>query len=135
MKFKLAILICLFISFYSVAQNQKKQDHTKMIKGKLIHTVFFWLNNPDNDKERKTFEQGVSRLLNECEHITSSHLGTPAKTTKRPVIDTSYTYCIVVTFESIKEHDLYQEDPIHLKFIEENKNLWKKVQIYDSSSL
>ncbi len=134
---KVSIFTLLFlITFSSIAQTSSKDDHiSKKIEGPLVHTVLFWLHNPDNEKERKTFENGVNNLLNNCKSITSSHFGVPAKTEKRSVIDTSYTYCIVVTFESIEAHDKYQVDPIHKKFIAENKDLWSKVLIYDSSQL
>ncbi len=135
MKLYITTLIC-FLSISSIAQTiDKKLVNEKSIKGNLVHTVLFWLNNPEDKGERKAFEKGVKTLLNQCKFITSSHIGVPASTPDRPIIDKSYTYCIVVTFESIEAHDNYQIDPIHLKFVEENKDLWKKVQIYDSNTL
>ncbi|WP_109300703.1 Dabb family protein [Aquimarina sp. AU474] len=135
MKFSIVTLL-FFITFSSIAQTHPAKDkNSKKIEGPLVHTVLFWLQNPDNEKERKAFENGVNDLLDNCKSITSSHFGIPANTEKRPVIDTSYTYCIVVTFESIDAHDKYQVDPIHKKFIKENQHLWSKVLIYDSSRL
>ena len=59
------------------------------------------------------------------------HIGTPAQT-NRPVIDNSYTYSLIVTFPSKEEHDEYQQEEVHQVFIEEAKELWKKVLVYDS---
>jgi hypothetical protein len=35
-------------------------------------------------------------------------------------------------FESRAAHDAYQTAPRHLKFIEENRENWKSVEVYDS---
>ncbi len=134
MKFSTLILVCL-ISFSSIAQQASEQSVEKNMKGNFVHTVLFWLNNPNNLTDRTTFENGVQTLLRECKFITSSHIGIPADTATRPVVDDSYTYCVVITFESKEAHDKYQIDPIHTKFVENNKQLWKKVQVYDSESL
>ena len=125
----IALLLC--VSCLAQAEHTQIQ-HDKQVKGKLVHTVLFWLNNPDNKEETKAFEKGVIDLLNQCTFITSSHIGKPANTTKRPIIDDSYTYCVVITFENKEAHDKYQVDPLHKKFITENEGLWKKVLIYDS---
>lgn len=111
------------------------QPDSRKIEGNLVHTVFFWLKNPDNKEDRKAFEKGVSALLKECKFITSSHFGPPANTAKRDVVDASFTYCAVITFESKEAHDNYQIDPLHKKFIEECKDLWSKVLVYDSKKL
>jgi hypothetical protein len=61
-------------------------------------------------------------------------VGKPAKT-DRPVIDRSYDYCLLTTFEEEKGHDYYQTAPIHLEFIKNCAHLWDKVLIYDSESM
>ncbi len=133
MKHLILAIICL-TSFSMVSQTEKKETHNNKIQGNFVHTVFFWLNNPNNLTERKAFEDGVTLLLDQSKFITSSHIGIPADTATRPVVDDSYTYCVVITFESKKAHDSYQVDPLHTKFVDENKSLWKKVLVYDSVS-
>ncbi len=44
------------------------------------------------------------------------HLGKPASTAKRDVVDNSYNYCMIFTFPSLKEQRLYQDDPSTFKF-------------------
>ncbi|GAA4278880.1 Dabb family protein [Aquimarina mytili] len=135
MKFIISTLL-FFIGFASIAQTTANKEvlNSRTIKGDFVHTVLFWLNNPDNLMDRKTFEDGVSTLFKECQFITSSHIGIPADTATRPIVDDSYTYCVVLTFKSKEAHDNYQVDPIHKKFVEENKNLWNKIVVYDSVS-
>ena len=38
----------------------------------------------------------------------------------------------VVHFKSKEDHDLYQEDSLHLQFIADYKTYWRKLQIYDN---
>jgi Stress responsive A/B Barrel Domain len=51
------------------------------------------------------------------------------------VIDRSYDYCELTIFNDEAGHDIYQVHPLHLKFIDECKNLWEKVLIYDSETV
>lgn len=97
----------------------------------FIHMVFFWLHEPDNESVRATFEASLRRFLNESRYAGSWHVGTPAGS-DRSVVDSSYTYCLVVTFASREMHDQYQSEPPHLRFISESGSLWKRVQVYDS---
>ena len=41
-------------------------------------------------------------------------------------------FCLIVTFKSKEDQDIYQDDPTHLKFIENASYLWDKVKVYDS---
>ncbi|MCX6226503.1 MAG: Dabb family protein [Bacteroidia bacterium] len=100
----------------------------------FIHTVFFWLREPQNDAHRQEFEASIKRFLTGSEFAGSWHVGTPAGT-GRTVVDNSYTYCLVVTFSSAANQDRYQTEPAHLKFIEEAGPLWERVQVYDSIAL
>jgi hypothetical protein len=97
----------------------------------LVHTVIFWLKKDLDEKDRKTFFKGVENLglIKSVEH---TFIGTPAKTPDRPVVDSSYDCALTVVLKNLDDHDLYQEDPIHLNFIRECSHLWKKVQIFDA---
>lgn len=101
------------------------------IKNALLHHVYFWLNNPDSSDERKQFERAISELI-KIETINKSHFGKPASTEKRDVVDHSYSYSLLLIFDSKEDQDIYQKHPIHEKFVAENGNLWKKVIVYDS---
>jgi hypothetical protein len=101
------------------------------MKNPFIHMVFFWLKEPDNQEHRATFEASIKRFLTDSAYAGSWHVGTPAGS-DRPVVDSSYTYCLMVTFASREMHDQYQSEPPHLRFIAECSNLWERVQVYDS---
>ena len=101
------------------------------ISNTLMHHVFFWLKEPDNKAHRKQFEHAMEDLL-KVETINVSHVGIPAATEERGVVDNSYTYSYMVLFDSLADQNIYQKHPLHLKFIEENQHLWNKVVVYDS---
>lgn len=101
------------------------------ITGALMHHVFFWLKEPDNKAHRKQFEKAMVDLL-KVETIKMSHVGIPAATEERGVVENSYTYSFMVMFNSLEDQNIYQKHAIHLKFIEDNSDLWNKVVVYDS---
>ncbi|WP_111707767.1 Dabb family protein [Lutibacter citreus] len=101
---------------------------------KFIHMVFFWLKNPTDATDKLEFEKAINKFLETSVYAKNKHFGVPAKT-NRPVVDSSYTYCLKVTFENIEEHDKYQIEPAHKLFIAEASKLWGKVLIFDSESV
>lgn len=115
------------IPFRSMAKHEK-------ISGVLLHHVYFWLKEPNNPEARKQFEKAINELL-KVETIRKSHLGVPASTEQRGVVDHTYTYSYLTLFDSKEDQDIYQVHPIHIKFVEENQHLWEKVIVYDSVDL
>lgn len=105
----------------------------KNIKHGFCHHVYFWLHNPDDSADRASFEKGIADLL-KVPGIKSYHLGIPAETAVRDVVDGSYTYSYVVFFDDKAAHDVYQTHPIHLKFVADCQHLWDKVVVYDAIS-
>ena len=55
----------------------------------LIHSVLFWLKENLTEEDRSEFFDGVEKL-GEIESVEHSFIGTPANTTKRPVVDDTY---------------------------------------------
>lgn len=128
----------LFISVLFIIACNPNQDHsTKVVnnyhdmKPSLIHTVFFWTNEGTTDDQMKAFEEGLVKL-GTCPQIQSFFWGPPAPTEARDVVDNTYDYAINVHFASKEDQDAYQVDPIHQEFIENHKDLWAKVVVYDN---
>ncbi len=98
----------------------------------FVHHVFFWLKEGLEPYNIRKFEEGVNSLP-AIEHVKLGDVGKPAST-DRPVIERSYSYSLLLVFESKDKHDSYQVDPIHVKFVDGCSSLWSKVLIYDSES-
>lgn len=130
---KQTILIFTFILISMATYSQEKQT-MKNFDPAFVHTVFFWLNNPESETDRSKFEASLSKFLNNSDFAKTNFIGTPPKAS-RDVVDGSFTYSLIVTFESAEAQQNYQEEPAHLLFIEESSNLWNKVIVYDSMGL
>lgn len=103
--------------------------------GPFVHTVFFWLKNPEHKKDREAFEKAIQKLIQTNPQGISSHIGKPADSEKREVVDNSFTYCYIMIFTDLETQNAYQTDPTHMSFIEEASHLWKRVLVYDSLAL
>ena len=103
---------------------------TSELEGSFVHIVFFWLVN-DDQPTRKRFLAELKKFIDNVDVIRTKHIGSPADT-DREVIDNSYSYCMVLSFDSKKEHDIYQEHKLHMEFIERASSLWNRVLVYDS---
>lgn len=101
------------------------------ITGALVHHVYFWLKEPENEAHKKQLVNALNDLL-KVETIKMSHIGFPAGTESRDVVDHSYSVSYMVMFDNRAGQDTYQVHPIHTKFVEENQHLWNKVVVYDS---
>jgi hypothetical protein len=99
----------------------------------FVHHVFFWLKASNTAEENQKFEKCVSSLK-EIKSIKIVDIGKPA-VTDRPVIDTTYSYSLLLIFDTLEAHDEYQVDPTHLQFVSDCSSLWERVLIYDSESI
>lgn len=104
------------------------------IPGPFVHHVLFWLKQPENGEVRTRFIKSLNDFLYSCETVLSIHVGVPADT-GRPVVDSSYTFGLIVSFADKEGHDIYQAHPLHKKFINDSSELWERVQVYDSLSI
>ena len=97
----------------------------------LGHMVFFELEDAS--------DAAVEKLVAACHEYLSGHQGTlhfsagaRAKDLGRDVNQSDFDVALHLVFESRAAHDAYQTAPRHLKFIEENRENWKSVEVYDS---
>ena len=129
---KRGILILSIITLLSSCTCSEKS--ATMEKGTFAHNVYFWLKDPENILEREAFKESLFKFINNSEFIKTKMVGTPADT-DRGVIDNTYTFSLILTFENKAAQDKYQVEDVHLKFIEESSDLWEKVLVYDSENI
>lgn len=96
----------------------------------LVHSVYFWLKDELCDAKKQAFYEGLLEL-SKIPTVVHLFVGRPASTEKRPVIDDSYTFGIVVVFNDIEGHNAYQIHTIHKNFLSEFSSYWDKVLVYD----
>jgi len=97
----------------------------------LAHMVYFKLNDSSGANRAK--------LVAACKAFLSGHAGsvyfaagTLAGDLNREVNDRDFDVSLHIVFVNKEAHDKYQQHPRHLKFIEENKENWAKVRVFDS---
>lgn len=99
----------------------------------LIHHVFFWLKTPGAKADRDQLIAGLN-TLRAIEVIQQLHIGVPASTEKRDVVDNSYDVSELMVFAGVEDQKRYQDHPLHQKFVADCAHLWRKVVVYDSIS-
>jgi hypothetical protein len=98
---------------------------------KLVHHVFFWLKNPDSKEDLARLLEGLRTLAN-IETVRGAHFGVPASTEKRDVVDNSYSASEILFFDDLAGQKIYQDHPIHKKFVADCSHLWERVVVYDA---
>ncbi|MFV1994897.1 MAG: Dabb family protein [Verrucomicrobiales bacterium] len=98
----------------------------------MVHAVYFWLVDDLSEEDRRAFSQEGLQSLTEIDVVESGIWGSPAPTTKRPVTDHSFDYCLILRFASIEDQDTYQTHPEHNVFVERFSPWFKQVKVYDS---
>jgi hypothetical protein len=96
----------------------------------LVHSVYFWFK-PNTEAAVLARFEGELRRLGTLPQVTSSYIGVPEATTKRPVIDDSYAWALILMFADVAAHDGYQQHPVHEAFVEAFRSSWDRVQVYD----
>lgn len=99
----------------------------------LVHHVFFWLKNPDSKEDLAKLLAGI-RGLAKIETVRGIHVGVPASTEKRDVVDNSYSASEILYFDDTAGQKVYQDHPLHQQFVAECSHLWGKVIVYDAVS-
>ncbi len=108
-----------------------KTFQEKENKSQVIHHVFFWLKNPSSKEDLNKLVEGLKTLKN-IETVRKIHIGVPASTEHRPVVDNSFSASELLFFDDLAGQKTYQDHPVHLKFVENCSQLWEKVIVYDS---
>lgn len=130
---KTKILTLLLVGMISVMSNAQESDKVTF-DHTFAHVVYFWFKSPDSQADRATFEASLKKFLDNSQYAKTKFIGKPPKAI-RDVVDDSFTYSLILSFESAEDQAAYQTEPPHLVFIEECKDLWEKVIVYDSEGI
>jgi len=131
MKNIICILVITLLTSSIFAQNENEM---KEFDSNFSHTVFFWLKNPDNAADRTAFETSLKKFLDNSGYAKTKFIGRPPRAS-RDVVDGSFTYSLILSFDSAQSQKAYQDEAPHKVFIAESEKLWTKVIVYDSTSI
>ena len=96
----------------------------------VVHHVFFWLKNPQSKEDLDKLLAGLKTLKN-IETVRKIHIGVPASTERREVVDNSFHASELLFFDNVEGQKTYQDHPVHLEFVKNCSSLWEKVIVYD----
>ena len=96
----------------------------------VAHHVFFWLKRPESREDLDQLLAGL-RTLAGIESVRGIHIGVPADTEQRGVVDGSYSASEILFFDDVAGQDAYQVHPIHQQFVADCEHLWERVVVYD----
>jgi hypothetical protein len=126
--FGICLSAALFFGSRPMSATNASEAHAEP---QLAHMVFFTLKDKSPVARLK--------LVTACKKYLSTHpgtvyfsAGTLCEELNRPVNDRDFDVALHVVFKTKADHDRYQDAPLHLQFIEENKDNWTKVRVFDS---
>ena len=134
MQLRIVQLTAAALALLPLQAGAQTTSDMKSFDSSFAHTVYFWLHNPDSPEDRQAFETSLRKFLSRSDYAKTNFIGTPPMAS-REVVDGSFTYSLIVTFESAEAQAAYQKEQPHLEFIAESQHLWKKVIVYDSIGL
>ncbi len=97
----------------------------------LVHSVYFWLKGGLSSADRDAFRQGLESLM-AVKSAQKVYVGSPAPTPKRPIIESSYDFALIVVMADMAAHDAYQIDPVHKAFIARFSPMWERLLVFDA---
>lgn len=96
----------------------------------LGHYVFFSLHDSSQTAIDALVDSGVG-LLAPLAGIVSFGMGPRTADLSRAVNDLHFDVGLQIVFTDREAHDRYQELPEHLQFIEQNKENWSQIRVFD----
>lgn len=95
------------------------------------HMVFFTLKDSTPANRQKLVE-ACRKYLDKHDGVVYFSSGSLAEDFKRDVNDRDWDVALHLVFKDRAAHDKYQDHPRHQDFINECKETWKKVRVFDS---
>jgi len=128
---KFLLICCLALGFALSVAHVAGSAEKASVEGAIAHDVFFTLK--DNSPEAR------KKLVDACQKYLTKHpdtlyfgVGTRADEFKREVNDQDFDVALHIGFKNKAAYDQYQDSAKHHKFIEENRDSFKKVRVFDS---
>lgn len=122
-------LSLLFLAFVLLGCQTGNSEDIDQSERPFIHSVYFWFKEGVTEEQKEQFFADTEKLR-DIEVVQALYTGVPAETT-RPIVERSYDFAVIVHFEDLAAHDVYQQHPIHLALLENGASLWDKVMITD----
>jgi len=128
------VLLALIIMVFLLAAGCGAGQHSKAAQTKkpmLAHNVYFTLKD-SSDSAKSVLTDSCYKYLKDHPGVVFFAAGPIAEELNRPVNVRDFHVGLHIIFKNRKFHDEYQTADRHLKFIEENKDSFKKLRVFDT---
>ncbi|HLT86457.1 MAG TPA: Dabb family protein [Sphingobacterium sp.] len=119
----------LLTSCTSSVEEGTKSANT-IANGTILHSVYFWLKDDITEEEEQDFLNFFEELR-KVPGVQTLQYGKPAPTNPRPVVDNSFQYNLVVTFQNMDDINTYETHPAHISAAEQYSKYWTNVEVRD----
>ena len=97
----------------------------------IRHSVYFWLDETLSDEQKQEFESGLKALF-DIEVVRRGDFAKAAGTPERPVTNNSYDYALFLEFDTVEDHNTYQDHPDHTVFVNAFSPWFTTVKVFDA---
>lgn len=124
----LALVVALGLSLRADKTTEEKKVKDA---GNIGHMVYFQLKDgtPEN---RAKLVAACRKYLTDHEGTVYFSAGVLADDLKREVNVRDWDVALHLVFKDKAAHDKYQDHERHTRFVEENKDTWKTVRVFDA---
>jgi Stress responsive A/B Barrel Domain len=126
-----ALAIFLAVAAWTTSNGVQQTVAADAAEPMVVHDVYFSLKD-NSPPARKKLVEACKKYLAKHPGTVFFAAGTLAEELKREVNDRDFDVGLHIVFKNKAAHDKYQDAPLHKQFIDENKDNWKKVRVFDS---
>ena len=124
----LIIMVVMLVTGCGAGQHSRRVQAEEPM---LAHNVYFTLKD-SSDSAKSALTDSCYMYLKDHPGVVFFAAGPIAEELNRPVNVCDFDVGLHIFFKTKKFHDEYQTADRHLKFIEENKANFGKVQVFDT---
>lgn len=106
-----------------------KTEHSKKPGNLMVHTAYFWFKESATHEQIENFKKEADGLR-DIEVVEALYYGVPSAT-NRSSVEKSYDFAVVVHFENLAAHDIYQSHDIHQTLLKNHSAIWERVMVTD----
>ncbi|OWK43706.1 Dabb family protein [Fimbriiglobus ruber] len=125
------VTVALVASAAPVRAEDEAKPKAKKSEPQIGHMVYFKLKDATPESKTKLVE-ACKKYLEDHDGVVFFAAGVIGEEFKRDVNDRDWDVALHIVFTDKAAHDKYAVHPEHIKFINENKETWAKVRVFDS---
>lgn len=100
-------------------------------ESRYVHAVFFYCKADITEAQMRAQINDAYDLLGDIPSVRRIDSGLRDVDADRPVNVTDYDIGLTVYFEDRAGHDIYQDHPRHLEYVNRHKANWDSVRVFD----